>query len=117
MKTTIHIGSQRIYAYHGVLPQERVTGNYFRVETSLHLHCAKALLSDQIEDTVNYAEVCRVIADEMSVPSQLLEHVAGRIIVALQQKFPQIDGGSVTVTKEKPPIPGEVDEVSVTVEW
>ena len=76
MKTAIHIGSMRFYAYHGVLPQEQKAGNYFRVEVTLYTDFSRALTSDSLDDTVNYADIYQVIADEMAHPSQLLEHVA-----------------------------------------
>ncbi len=117
MKTAIHIGCVRCYAYHGVMPQERTTGNYFRVEATLYTDFSRALTSDALDDTINYAEVCQVIQEEMAIPGNLLEHVAGRIISSLQSRFPQIEGGQLVVTKEKPPIPGEVNDVSVIVEW
>ncbi len=117
MKTAIQIGSLRCYAYHGAMPQEKKVGNYFRVEVLLYTDFTRALTSDRLEDTVNYAEVCQLIMTEMETPSDLLEHVAGRIIHAIQFRFPQITGGKLTVTKERPPIPGDVNDVSVVVEW
>lgn len=117
MKTAIHIGSMRFYAFHGVLPQEQKAGNYFRVEATLYTDFSRALTSDELTDTVNYAEICRVIADEMARPSRLLEYVAGRIIAAITRQFPTVTGGKLIVTKEKPPIPGDIRDVSVVVEW
>lgn len=117
MKTAIHIGSMRFYAYHGVLPQEQKAGNYFRVEVTLYTDFSRALTSDSLDDTVNYVDIYQVIADEMAHPSQLLEHVAGRIITALTHQFPSITGGKIIVTKEKPPITGDIRDVSVVVEW
>ena len=109
MRTSIHIGALRFYAHHGVLPQEQKVGNYFKVETTLY--------TDELTDTLNYAEVCKIISDEMTIPSRLLEHVAGRIINSLRSHYPQITGGRLIVTKEKPPIPGDIRDVSVIVEW
>ncbi len=117
MKTAIHIERVRCYAYHGAMSQEQKVGNYFTVETTLYTDFSRALTSDALSDTINYAEVCQVIQEEMTIPSNLLEHVAGRIITSLQSRFPQIEGGRLVVTKEKPPIPGEVTDVSVIVEW
>ena len=53
----------RFYAFHGVLPQEQKAGNYFRVEATLYTDFSRALTSDELTDTVNYAEICRVIAE------------------------------------------------------
>ena len=117
MRTSIHIGALRFYAHHGVLPQEQKVGNYFKVETILYTDFSRALVTDELTDTLNYAEVCQIISDEMAIPSRLLEHVAGRIINSLRSHYPQITGGRLIVTKEKPPIPCEIRDVSVIVEW
>ena len=117
MVSKIELSEMKFYAYHGVLPQERTTGNYFGVEITLYTDFSRALASDELSDTVNYAEVCQIVSDEMAIPSRLLEHVAGRIVTAIGQRFPQITGGKLIVTKEKPPIPGDVRNVSVEVEW
>ena len=73
MKTAIHIGSMRFYAHHGVLTQEQKVGNYFTVEATLYTDFSQALVSDELSDTVNYAEVYKTIADEMS-PLQKKSH-------------------------------------------
>ena len=100
MRTSIHIGTLRFYAHHGVLPQEQKVGNYFKIETTLYTDFSRAL-----------------VTDELAIPSRLLEHVAGRIINSLRSHYPQITGGRLIVTKEKPPIPGDIRDVSVIVEW
>ena len=117
MRTSIHIGTLRFYAHHGVLPQEQKVGNYFKIETTLYTDFSRALVTDELTDTLNYAEVCKIISDEMAIPSRLLEHVAGRIINSLRSHYPQITGGRLIVTKEKPPIRGDIRDVSVIVEW
>ena len=72
MRTSIHIGALRFYAHHGVLPQEQKVGNYFKVETTLYTDFSRALVTDELTDTLNYAEVCKIISDEMAIPSRLL---------------------------------------------
>lgn len=84
---------------------------------SLYGSFTRALVTDELTDTLNYAEVCKIISDEMAIPSRLLEHVAGRITNSLRSHYPQITGGRLIVTKEKPPIPGDIRDVSVIVEW
>ena len=55
MRTSIHIGALRFYAHHGVLPQEQKVGNYFKVETILYTDFSRALVTDELTDTLNYA--------------------------------------------------------------
>ncbi len=60
--------------------------------------------SDCVDDTVNYAELCALVKREMAVPSQLVEHVAGRIAQSVFTQFPQSSAVDVRVTKENPPM-------------
>ncbi len=53
----------------------------------------------------------------MKISSHLLEHVAGRIIRAIQTEFPLSEGGILSISKQKPPIPGDIEGASVIVEW
>ena len=70
MRTSIHIGTLRFYAHHGVLPQEQKVGNYFKIETTLYTDFSRALVTDELTDTLNYAEICKIISDEMAIPSR-----------------------------------------------
>ena len=103
----------KFYAYHGVLEQERRVGNTFVVDLTLTAPLEKAVQSDQLEDTINYAEVYELTKQEMNIPSQLLEHVAGRICRALRHHFPQIEQSEIRVSKLNPPFGGDVHSASV----
>ena len=103
----------KFYAYHGVLEQERRVGNTFVVDLTLTAPLEKAVQSDQLEDTINYAEVYELTKQEMNIPSQLLEHVAGRICRALRHHFPQIEQIEIRVSKLNPPFGVDVHSASV----
>ena len=78
MKTTamhIHLKDIQIYAYHGVLPQERIIGSFFYININIKTDFSLAAQTDQIKDTINYADLYEVIKHEMMIPSQLLEHL------------------------------------------
>ena len=87
MKTSIELKNMRFFAYHGVLAQERVIGNEFVVNVKIETDFSKAMDSDDVNDTLNYAEVYALVKVEMQQPSDLLEHVAGRIFNKLKQTF------------------------------
>ena len=113
MTTKITLQAMKFYAYHGVLEQERRVGNTFVVDLTLTAPLEKAVQSDQLEDTINYAEVYELTKQEMNIPSQLLEHVAGRICRALRHHFPQIEQIEIRVSKLNPPFGGDVRSASV----
>lgn len=58
----------RFHAYHGVMAQERLVGNDYEVDVRLHVDVEKALVSDDVADTVNYAEVFQVVRRQMAHP-------------------------------------------------
>lgn len=102
----IVLSSLTFFAYHGVLPEERQQGNTFVVDLVLDTDINLAMCTDELSDTINYATVYEVVRQEMSVPSQLLEHVCGRIATSLLTSFAALHRVHVCVTKKNPPIEG-----------
>ncbi len=117
MKTSIHFDRMHFYAYHGVDPQETQVGNNYSIELLISIPLEKAMMSDVLDDTINYANIYSEIEGVMKTPSKLLEHVAGRIIDTLKARFPQIEGGRIALYKHTPPISGKIDRIGVVVEW
>lgn len=118
MTAVIEIEGLRIRARHGVLPQERLVGNVFEVSVSLEYPPAlKAMETDDVADTLNYADAVAIINKVMAEPSDLLEHVAGRIHKALTTAYPAIASGRITVAKPAPPIPACLAAARFTLEF
>ena len=112
----IELKNMMFHAQHGVLEQEKTVGNTFAVSLKLYLDLSAAGQSDQLEDTLNYAEVFEIVKKEMAVPSNLLEYVATRIIQAVSQAFPQIVKIQIRLAKLRPPVYGEMEEAVVVIE-
>ena len=107
IQTSIQLHNLEFYAYHGLLPQERVVGGHYRVDVELSLTPPlRALTEDDIDDTVNYAAVYALIRQQMEQPVNLLEHLAHRITKGLYAQFPQIQAVKLSVTKVTPPSSG-----------
>lgn len=98
----------RLYAFHGVLEQERKVGGWFVVDLRVHYDIAKACQTDSVDDTLNYAHLLDIVTTEMHQPSRLLEHVAGRIARRLFETYPEAKAADVTLTKENPPMGGHI---------
>lgn len=113
MTSRIVLENVKIYAYHGVLPEENLIGTYYIVNLSLDVPLWKAGETDDLNDTVNYAAVNEVVHQQMRVQSKLLEHVAKRIINAIEKQFPTVEHITIKITKTSPPMEGELDGVSV----
>lgn len=111
----ITLSNLRFHAFHGVLPQERVTGNDYVVSLKMGYDFSKAMDSDRVEDTLNYASVFEVVRREMAVPCNLLERVAGRIGSQLFRSFPAIVSLPLSITKVNPPMGSDSDGAGVEV--
>lgn len=101
------------YAYHGVAPQENLIGNEYTVNLKLKVDITKASQTDEVEDTVNYAEVHNMVKTEMAIPSKLLEHVGGRIVQKLFDKFPSIEEVELRLSKRNPPMGADIDAAGI----
>ncbi|SFH80581.1 dihydroneopterin aldolase [Halpernia frigidisoli] len=116
MTSKILFENLKIYAYHGVLPEEKILGTYYILNVEISADLSKAAESDDLKDTINYAEINDILHSEMAISSQLLEHVIGRIINNIKNTFPIISFVKVKLTKTNPPMKGEIDGVSVEIE-
>lgn len=111
----IELEGMEFKAYHGCLEQEKVRGNLFTVDFRGELDLSAAAQSDMLSDTLNYGEIYDIVAEEMSVPSELLENVAGRIVKSIESKFPELVKFSVRVSKRRPPVDGMAQWSRVTL--
>ncbi len=111
----IELEGMEFKAYHGCLEQEKVRGNVFTVDFRGELDLKAAAESDNIGDTLNYADIYEIVAEEMSIPSELLENVAGRIVLSIEKNFPELISFSVRVSKKRPPVEGVAQWSRVTL--
>ena len=111
----VHIDGIRLHARHGVLPQEQLTGNDYIINVRVGYDISRAMQTDDVADTLNYAEVYNIIKEEMSVPSKLIEHVAGRIADRLMDSYSQISSVMLRITKCNPPMGADCDGAGVEI--
>lgn len=109
----IHLKGLKLYAYHGVLPQENQVGAEYTIDLRLKTDFTQAAETDRQEGTVNYAEVFNAVKKEMEIPSQLLEHVAWRIARRLLDDFPTISKVDIALYKQNPPMGADCSQVGV----
>ena len=101
----------RVFAYHGCLPEEARIGGQYRVEVTVEGVFTAAEASDRLADTVDHGRVTAIVKEQMAIRSQLIEHVARRILDCLKGEWPQAHLFKVRVVKERPPVDGDVTEV------
>jgi dihydroneopterin aldolase len=105
----------RFHAFHGVMPQEGQVGADFLVNLRIGYPLGKAMESDEVSDTLNYAEVYALVAQEMKQPSKLLEHVAGRIVQRISEHFPLVTSIDLTLMKQNPPMGADAEGAGVEI--
>ena len=106
----------RTFSYHGCLVEESKIGSNYRVDLEIETDLSKSEISDDLSDTVDYVLLNQIVVDEMAIRSNLLEHVARRIIDSALAKIHSLEYIKVAVSKLNPPIGGDVQEVTIEIE-
>ncbi len=88
-------------------------GGDYLVDVQIYYNFTAAMLSDNVNDTINYAEAYAIVEKEMNTPRDLLERVAYCITSKLIERWPDITGVHIKVTKCNPPMGAECDGASV----
>lgn len=102
-------------ACHGVLATEKVVPQTFKVDLDLFLDLRAAGLSDDLKDTVSYAEVYEHVRKIMENESyNLLEALAENIAASLLFCYP-LQGVALTIYKPDAPVNGIFDYFAVNI--
>jgi dihydroneopterin aldolase len=112
---TIEITGLSLYTHHGVSQAEREVGQRLVLDLRLDIGESDATVTDSIDDTIDYAEVCQLVALIAQQRShRTLERLCSTIADRLLADY-ELEGVWVKATKPEPPIALAVDEVSVEV--
>ena len=112
---TVEVSGLSLYTHHGVSDAEREIGQRLVVDLRMDVGESDATLTDRVEDTVDYAEVCQVVALVAQQRSyRTLERLCAAIADRLLEQF-GLESVWVKAAKPEPPIPLRVEEVSVEV--
>ncbi|WP_025028139.1 dihydroneopterin aldolase [Caldalkalibacillus mannanilyticus] len=113
----IIFSGMKFYAYHGVFPEENKLGQMYDVDVEVFTNLQKAGVTDQLEYTVNYAELYEIVKSIVEGEQfQLIEALAEKISARILLSFEQIQQVRIKVTKPNPPIPGHYDSVAVEIQ-
>ena len=112
---TVEITGLSLYTQHGVSEAERELGQRLVIDLEFELADCDAVVTDRVEDTVDYAEVCEQVALAAQERSyKTLERLCNAIAERLMDRY-SADSVRVKAAKPEPPIPLPVEEVSVEV--
>ena len=113
---TIKVKNIRIYAYHGCLAEEGKIGSDYRIDLSVKANLKKSSKTDQLNDTVDYVHLNKIVREEMAIRTKLLETVADKILDRILLEISLVDCVKVKVSKLNPPIGGNVEMVSIVMQ-
>lgn len=112
----ITIKGLKLYAYHGVNPEEKENGQNFVIDMDYYVDVTKACCLDTIGDTVSYAKVIKVITKAfLDDKYDLIERAAQAVCDAVFDTFENIEKIEITLKKPEAPVKADFDYVAVTL--
>ncbi|MFD2100166.1 dihydroneopterin aldolase [Flagellimonas iocasae] len=112
----IRVNNIRIHSNHGCLKEEMLIGSDYRVDLEISADLSLPSASDKLTETVDYVHLNNIVKEEMAIRSNLLEHVAKRIIDRIFLEINEVSKVKVEVSKINPPIGGDVESVTVILD-
>jgi dihydroneopterin aldolase len=113
---TIKLKNIRTFSYHGCLVEEGKIGSDYSVDLEVKTDLRKSCVSDDLLDTIDYVLLNQIVVEEMAIRSDLLEHVAHRIVIRVFNEAPAVSRIKIGVSKLNPPIGGDVEAVTIELE-
>jgi 7,8-dihydroneopterin aldolase/epimerase/oxygenase len=111
----VEIRGLSIYTHHGVTDAEREIGQRLEIDVAFDVPDCDAVLTDRLDDTVDYSEVCDIVALGATERSyRTLERLCHVIGERLMERF-ACESVRVRAAKPEPPLPLAVEEVAVEV--
>ena len=107
----------RVYAWHGVNPEEKEDGQVFELDIEAQADLRRACMSDRIDDTVSYAKITKLACALMTAEkNDLIERAAQRVAEGLLLEFPVLKGIKLTLKKPNAPLNADFEYAAVEIE-
>lgn len=117
MTDRIFINDLRFFGYHGVLPEEAVLGQRFRVDITAELDLSAAGRDDDLAQTVHYGEMAMLVEEiGRTQRFQLIEALAEAMANAIFKAYPPIERLTVRITKPEAPVPLSTGIIAIEIE-
>lgn len=100
----IRLNNLRFFAYHGLFPEEKKTGNQFIVDIAIDYPDTRIVTG--LDETINYADLFNLVKLEMQKPRDLIETLAMEITESIHNAWEHAARIEITITKMQPPIVG-----------
>lgn len=117
MTDRILLRDLRFFGFHGVLPEEAVLGQRFRVDITAELDLAEAGRNDDLTKTVHYGEIAMLVEKIGTTHRyKLIEALAEAIAAAIFETYPPIERLTVRVTKPEAPVQLATGIIAIEIE-
>ena len=116
----IKVTNMKVFAYHGVLEEEKKNGQDFYLNAKVYVDMRKAGLTDKLEDTINYDQICIFLAEVFAENVfETIEAAAEYTVQEIIVNFPTIEAMELEVRKPHAPLTYVPEDISVTIyrEW
>ena len=111
----IKVENIKVYAYHGCLKEETKIGSEYRIDLAVKADLSSSSKTDNLNDTVDYLLLNKIVKEEMNIPSKLLETVTKRILDRVFIESGLVTKVIISVSKINPPIGGDVGMATITL--
>ena len=109
----IKVENIRVFAFHGCLKEETKIGSDYRVDLEVKANLKTASNSDKLIDTIDYVLLNKIVKEEMSIRSKLLETVGKRILNRVFLESNLVTKVVISISKINPPVGGDVEMVTI----
>lgn len=116
----LKIEDLEVFAHHGVFAEEKKLGQKFLISLKLHLNMRKAAISEDLNQSVHYGELCHAIEKEFQKETyDLIETAGEKLAHYVLHYYQAVQGISITIKKPWAPILRSLDTVSIEInrEW
>lgn len=116
MKTVLFIDNLEVFANHGLFEEENKLGQKFIFDIECELNYKKAMFSDEMTDSISYADIVEVVVKTATTNTfNLLERLAGEILKNIFTEFSQIENINLKINKPGAPIKYHFEKCGVEV--
>lgn len=116
MKTVLFIDNLEVFANHGLFEEENKLGQKFIFGIECELNYKKAMFSDEMTDSISYADIAEVVVKTATTNTfNLLERLAGEILKNIFTEFSQIENIKLKINKPGAPIKYHFEKCGVEV--
>ena len=103
IKVSLH--QLRFNSFHGIHEEEKILGNEYVINAGVEFHETASIITS-IHETINYAEMYRIIKTRMDIPTPLLETILMEVANDIHERYPQLKSINISIQKMHPPIEG-----------